>query len=152
MSESTAALQLRYLQVKYLPLLSNKNICVKQIYLNFLTTMPTFRDNLLKLIHNRVLSVFMQETQLWSWKNPLHIYMFYFPPMLPVFSTLSLDSWQPVKRRYNFQTAVYLKLVWASAHRIASSHPETHLLSNFFCWYWWKSSERMTWFIVLIKT
>ena len=72
-----------------------------------------------------------------------YIYMFYFPPMLPVFSSLSLDSWQPVKRRYNSQTAVYLKLVWASAHRMASSHPETHLLSNFFCWYWWKG-ERMT--------
>ena len=70
--------------------------------------------------------------------------MFHFPSMLPVLSSLSLDSWQPVKRRYNSQTAVYLKLVWASAHRMASSHPETHLLSNFFCWYWWKSFKRMT--------
>ena len=78
--------------------------------------------------------------------------MFHFPSMLPVLSSLSLDSWQPVKRRYNSQTAVYLKLVWASAHRMASSHPETHLLSNFkgflgLGWgyyYWFLPTSRIT--------
>ena len=95
--------------------------------------MPTFRDNLLKLIHNRVFFCIYTRNAVMKLKASVaYIYMFYFPPMLPVFSSLSLDSWQPVKRRYNSQTAVYLKLVWASAHRMASSHPETHLLSNFF--------------------